>query len=86
MNGKGDKRRPSMVSDELAGVNHRLAFGRHDEAERRRLSFLADIVEVYDRHGLALSHEDTQGAFVVAERDPELICWLMDAGWPRRQR
>lgn len=43
-------------------------------------AFLADVVELERRHGLALSHEDTHGGFVVAELDPEFhIPWLLDA-------
>ncbi len=79
MNGKGDTRRPCAVSSELAGLRHELAFCRGDENERRRLAFIADLVEVYDRHGLALSHEDDQGAFIISERSQELIDWVSGA-------
>lgn len=32
-------------------------------------AFLADLVALYDKHGLALSHEDGHGAFIVVKDD-----------------
>lgn len=42
-------------------------------------AFLQDIVSVYKKHGLALSHEDGHGAFIVADLDDSLIEWVMYA-------
>ena len=32
-------------------------------------AFIADILEVYKKHGLAISHEDTQGCFEIVTYD-----------------
>lgn len=45
----------------------------------RKAAFLKEIAAVSKRHGLALSHEDDQGAFIVEEYDASLIEWLSDA-------
>jgi len=42
-------------------------------------SFLNDIVEVYQKHGLALGHEDSQGAFIVEKYEEEFVKWLFEA-------
>lgn len=41
--------------------------------------FLDDIIAVYKKHGLALSHEDTQGAFEIVKLDESNIQWLLAA-------
>lgn len=41
--------------------------------------FLEEIVEVFKKHGFSLSHEDTQGAFVVEPLNDFNIRWIMDA-------
>ncbi len=42
-------------------------------------AFLADIVEVYRKHGLSLSHEDSQGGFEVEPLSEYNIRWLSQA-------
>lgn len=42
-------------------------------------AFLNDIVEVYKKHGLSLSHEDYHGAFCVECFDEDNVKWLFDA-------
>lgn len=42
-------------------------------------AFLAELESVYRRHGLALSHEDTHGAFEVVEAKDFDFDWLHDA-------
>jgi len=41
--------------------------------------FLQAIVEVCRKHGYSLSHEDTQGGFIVEKYNEANIEWLMDA-------
>ncbi len=41
--------------------------------------FLNDIVDVYKKHGLSLSHEDYHGAFRVTTYDEENVEWLKAA-------
>ena len=38
--------------------------------------FLADIKAVYAKHGLALGHEDHQGAFIIVPLDQHHEDWL----------
>lgn len=42
-------------------------------------SYLREIIDVGRRYGFSLSHEDTQGAFVVCDSDAENEEWLNDA-------
>lgn len=39
-------------------------------------AFIDDIVEVYKKHGLCISHEDHHGSFLVQELDDFHIEWL----------
>ncbi|GEK52382.1 hypothetical protein [Vreelandella venusta] len=52
--------------------------------------FIEDIKKVYQKHGLALSHEDAHGAFQIVLLDPEHIIWLEDAlddrDYPQKER
>ena len=41
--------------------------------------FLADIIEIYRKHGLSLGHEDEHGAFVVEPLADINVSWLNDA-------
>lgn len=41
--------------------------------------FLNDIVEVYKKHQLSLSHEDSHGGFIVEKYDPSNVDWLLEA-------
>jgi hypothetical protein len=41
--------------------------------------FLLEIQLLCMKHGLSLSHEDTQGAFIVTEYSEENVEWLMAA-------
>ena len=57
---------------------HRL--GRFEPVENKQVdAFLTEIVRVSKEHGLSLSHEDTQGAFIVEKYSQDNIQWLMDA-------
>lgn len=42
-------------------------------------AFLAEIQTVCKKYGLSLSHEDTQGAFVIIPYDDDAVQWLNDA-------
>jgi hypothetical protein len=42
-------------------------------------AFLKDIFEVYERHGLAISHEDGHGAFIIELVSAENVVWLKHA-------
>ena len=48
----------------------------HTKAAR---AFLDDIIEVYRKHNLSLSHEDCHGAFQIEPYDQLNIDWLCEA-------
>ena len=39
-------------------------------------AFIKDIIEVYRKHGLGISHEDSHGAFIIEELNQDLIDWI----------
>jgi hypothetical protein len=41
--------------------------------------FLEEITAVCRKHGMSIAHEDTHGAFVIANYHPQLERWLRDA-------
>jgi hypothetical protein len=41
--------------------------------------FIEELIEVMQKHGLSLSHEDDQGAFIIEDFKDENIHWLRDA-------
>ena len=41
--------------------------------------FINDIVKVYQKYGLSLAHEDSQGSFLVEKYDDSNIEWLKNA-------
>ena len=42
-------------------------------------AFLQEVVEVCKKHGMAIGHQDSQGAFVVEAFTQESVEWLLDA-------
>lgn len=57
----------------------------YDVNARRRIespsvdAFIADLVQIYKRHGMSLAHEDGQGAFIVETLKETNIEWLQAA-------
>lgn len=47
--------------------------------EVQRLEFLTEILTVYSRYGLSLSHEDGHGSFIVDGPSQHNMAWLLDA-------
>jgi hypothetical protein len=41
--------------------------------------FLAELETVYERHGMSLSHEDTEGGFIVEPYSEANVAWLRQA-------
>lgn len=50
-----------------------------EECELKRASFIGEILDVYSRHGLSLSHEDSYGAFLIDKWREENVAWLLGA-------
>ena len=46
--------------------------------EEQKEAFLKDLFELYEKHDLAISHEDYHGGFQVTKRTPDLIKWMSD--------
>ena len=40
--------------------------------------FLKELVELYKKHNLSISHEDSHGNFIIESYDQENIKWLND--------
>lgn len=41
--------------------------------------FLNDIVKVCEKHNLSISHEDSEGGFIIERYSEHNIAWLLDA-------
>ena len=41
--------------------------------------FIRDIIEVYKKHGLSLTHEDCEGGFIIDKLSKDNITWLQNA-------
>lgn len=58
---------------------------RFDSDLRKRVenkhadAFIQEIIAVYKKHGMALSHEDSQGSFIVCPISDDKIWWLEQA-------
>jgi len=50
-----------------------------DKEKASERSFLEDIVAVYKKHNLSLSHEDKQGGFLVEPYSQSNVDWLFQA-------
>lgn len=54
-------------------------------------AFLQDIIALYEKHGMCLTHEDTQGGFIVrpyisgVEASDENARWLNNASYDEHQ-
>lgn len=41
--------------------------------------FLKDIFKVYEKHDMAISHEDCHGSFIIVKNNPVEIDWMWSA-------
>jgi hypothetical protein len=42
--------------------------------------FIEELIKLYDKHGLAISHEDQQGSFIITtNKDPVYKKWIRGA-------
>ena len=49
------------------------------DSKKEIQSFLDDIVDVYKKHNLSLSHEDLFGGFIVQEYKEKNVKWIKQA-------
>ena len=53
---------------------------RKQDVENAKIdAFLADILEVYKKHGLSIGHEDGHGAFLIQPLEKWNVDWLQAA-------
>lgn len=41
-------------------------------------AFIKELIELYKKHDIVLSHEDTQGSFILCPLDEQHIRWIQD--------
>ena len=49
-----------------------------DTANKKEI-FLNDIIDIYKKHNLSISHEDIGGGFIIETFKEENVDWLKDA-------
>ena len=47
----------------------------------KQTKFIEEIIDLSKKYGLCLSHEDTQGSFLIEEYDESLIEWIRSADY-----
>jgi hypothetical protein len=47
-------------------------------------AFINDIIEVYKKHNMSISHEDYDGSFLIENIDNKNIYWLTEAADSRK--
>ena len=53
--------------------------GKRIPTPDKMTAFFQDIIEVYRKHGLSISHEDGHGAFIIEPYSEANVEWLKDA-------
>lgn len=51
--------------------------------DKKGRAFLDELVELYEKHKLCISHEELQGEFVIREINDHDIEWIAYAGWKK---
>lgn len=46
---------------------------------RRKEAFIKDLIALYDKHQIAISHEDNNGSFILKPVTQDLKDWMEDA-------
>ena len=49
------------------------------EQPKEMKEFIEEIIKVMKKYNLSISHEDSQGAFIIEKYDKNNIKWLKDA-------
>lgn len=59
---------------------HRWSMMAKEHVENQRVDgFLLAIIDVYEKYGLSLAHEEDHGAFIVESMSDENIEWMKNA-------
>ncbi len=75
-----NKRKISYAKQERINMSLRWSTTYSQDVENPDIdSFLAEIIEVYRRHNLSISHEDGEGAFIVTRYNEGNVDWLLNA-------
>lgn len=56
-------------------INHKYISDENKKID----AFIDDIKEIFQKHDLAIGHEDTGGAFQIVKLDKEYVEWLENA-------
>ncbi len=54
--------------------------------KEKKDDFIKDIIEVYKKHGLSISHEDSHGGFLIKEYSDENARWLNSAHYFHKRK
>jgi len=66
-----------MAQHNLGNLMKRCNRETYIEEECKKVDdFINDILDVYNKHGLGISHEDTHGAFIIKPIDFHLKKWI----------
>ena len=60
-------------------VNRKYAGNSGYEESSKVDEFLKDIFKVYEKHDMAISHEDCHGSFIIVKNNPVEIDWMWSA-------
>lgn len=58
-----------------------LATYKYIDPPKKMVNFLNEIQEICKKYNLSISHEDSQGAFIIERYFENNIEWLKDAQW-----
>jgi len=51
---------------------------RWEQTENTK-NFIRDVIELFNKYGVSISHEDDQGSFIIKDIDTENIRWFSEA-------
>lgn len=70
----------SAITNELLIIEYENALIQTKQfAEQNHELFINEIIAVYKKYGLSLSHEDAQGGFIIEKYKDENINWLRES-------
>lgn len=75
-------RRDSLRDERMRRIGQGLVTfrnGKLAEPDPAVTAFLNDLEDLCRKHGMSLSHQDTEGAFVIEDFNPKRLAWLRAA-------
>lgn len=74
-----DQRTGKTFTAQQIMVEHRVCYPWTAERSVQADQFLMDLIAVYEKHGMALGHQDSQGGFIVEALTEHHVSWLFQA-------